>query len=193
MSLPNVILTVLSNRDATGYDITKEFSQSIGYFWKASHQQVYRELNKMADNNLATSRLEPQNGKPDRKVYSITELGRQALFEWFQEPARNPKIRDEFLAKLLVCGVHNSEPLQEQLEALIQESHSLMNNYDELEKIHFANYKEMDRQFRLDRLTLRRGMHNRQAWINWAEEVLIELKAIESSKSSCAGEVRLCG
>ena len=186
MSLPHVILTVLSNRDATGYDITKEFSRSIGYFWKASHQQVYRELNKMADNNLATSRLEPQSGKPDRKVYAITDLGRQALFEWFQEPARNPTIRDEFSAKLLVCGVHNSEPMQEQLEALIEESHSLMNNYEELEKIHFANYKDMDRQSRLDRLTLRRGMHNRQAWINWAEEVLAELKDLDSEASKIA-------
>ncbi|MGF1758823.1 PadR family transcriptional regulator [Photobacterium sagamiensis] len=179
MSLSNVILTVLSTRDATGYDITKEFSSSIGYFWKASHQQVYRELNKMADNNLATSRHEPQNCKPDRKVYSITDLGRQALFDWFQEPARNPKIRDEFLAKLLVCGVHNSEPMQEQLAALIQESHTLMNNYGELEKIHFADYKNMERQSRLDRLTLRRGMHNRQAWISWAEEALTELKEID--------------
>ena len=60
MSLPHVILTVLSTRDATGYDITKEFSASIGYFWKASHQQVYRELNKMAQNNLVTCVLEPQ-------------------------------------------------------------------------------------------------------------------------------------
>ena len=54
MSLPHVILTVLSTRDATGYDITKEFSATIGYFWKASHQQVYRELNKMAQNELVT-------------------------------------------------------------------------------------------------------------------------------------------
>ena len=72
MSLPHVILTVLSNREATGYDITKEFSHSIGYFWKASHQQVYRELNKMAANDQVTCRLEPQEGKPDRKVYAIT-------------------------------------------------------------------------------------------------------------------------
>ncbi|MGF1760196.1 PadR family transcriptional regulator [Photobacterium sagamiensis] len=186
MSLPHVILTVLSNRDATGYDITKEFSHSIGYFWKASHQQVYRELNKMAGNDQVTCQLEPQEGKPDRKVYTITDLGRQALFEWFQEPARNPTIRDEFSAKLLVCGVHNSEPMQEQLEALIEESHSLMNNYEELEKVHFANYKEMDRQSRLDRLTLRRGMHNRQAWINWAEEVLAELKDLDSEASKIA-------
>ncbi|GAB6262717.1 PadR family transcriptional regulator [Photobacterium sp. CCB-ST2H9] len=186
MSLPHVILTVLSSRDATGYDITKEFSHSIGYFWKASHQQVYRELNKMATNNQVTCKLEPQEGKPDRKVYSITDLGRQALFEWFQEPARNPTIRDEFSAKLLVCGVHNSQPMQQQLEALIEESHTLMNHYHELEKVHFANYKDMDRQSRLDRLTLRRGIHNRQAWIDWAEEVLAELKDMDSSESSVA-------
>ena len=86
MSLPHVILTVLSTRDATGYDITKEFSASIGYFWKASHEQVYRELNKMAEKELVTCVLEPQEGKPDRKVYSITDAGRSALGEWFDQP-----------------------------------------------------------------------------------------------------------
>ncbi|MBC7001825.1 PadR family transcriptional regulator [Photobacterium sp. BZF1] len=186
MSLPHVILTVLSNRDATGYDITKEFSHSIGYFWKASHQQVYRELNKMAGNNQVTCKLEPQEGKPDRKVYSITDLGRQALFEWFQEPARNPTIRDEFSAKLVVCGVHNSEPMQQQLEGLIEESHTLINHYNEMEKIHFADHKSLDRQSRLDRLTLRRAIHNRQAWIDWAEEVLAELKDMDSAGSPVA-------
>ncbi|WP_305841332.1 PadR family transcriptional regulator [Photobacterium leiognathi] len=186
MSLPHVILTVLSNREATGYDITKEFSHSIGYFWKASHQQVYRELNKMAANDQVTCRLEPQEGKPDRKVYAITDAGRQALFNWFEEPARNPTTRDEFSAKLLVCGVHNSEPMQKQLAALIDESHTLISHYKELEKIHFSDYKSMDRQQRLDRLTLRRGLHNRQAWIDWAEEVLAELKDMDSDNSSVA-------
>lgn len=186
MSLPHVILTVLSSRDATGYDITKEFSHSIGYFWKASHQQVYRELNKMAGNDQVTCQLEPQEGKPDRKVYSITDLGRQALYAWFQEPARNPTIRDEFSAKLVVCGVYNSEPMQQQLESLIEESHTLISHYNEMEKVHFADYKTMDRQSRLDRLTLRRAVHNRQAWIQWAEEVLTELKDIDGPNSPVA-------
>ena len=181
MSLTHVILTMLSSREATGYDITKEFSHSIGYFWNATHQQVYRELNKMAENNWATFRLEKQIGKPDKKVYSITELGREVLFEWFQKPARNPSIRDEFSAKLLACSVHGSKPMQQHLEALIQESHTLMNNYEELEKIYYGNPKNLDRQSRLMRLTLRRGIHNRQAWVNWAEEVLTELKDIDNS------------
>ncbi len=83
MSLPHVILTVLSHRDATGYDITKEFSNAIGHFWKASHQQVYRELNKLADMGAVSCRLEPQDGKPDRKVYSITDIGKQSCMNGF--------------------------------------------------------------------------------------------------------------
>ncbi|MCW8329820.1 PadR family transcriptional regulator [Photobacterium sp. SDRW27] len=191
MSLPHVILTVLSSRDASGYDITKEFSQSIGFFWKASHQQVYRELNRMTNSDLVTFRVETQTGKPDRKVYTITDLGRQTLFEWFQAPARNPAARDELSAKLLVCSVHYSEPMQKQLEALIQESHTLLNNYDELEKIYFANPQNLDRQSRLNRLTLRRNIHNRQAWVSWAEEVLTELKEIDTPKVSSVPEACL--
>ncbi len=118
MSLPHVILTVLSTRDATGYDITKEFSASIGYFWKASHQQVYRELNKMADKALVTCKLEPQEGKPDRKVYSITDAGRIALGEWFDQPTAHPTVRDEFSAKLMACSVQPSAPFKAQLAEL---------------------------------------------------------------------------
>ncbi|WP_299018341.1 PadR family transcriptional regulator [uncultured Photobacterium sp.] len=192
MSLPYVILTILSDREATGYDITKEFSHSIGYFWKASHQQVYRELNKMARNDLVISRVEEQTSKPDRKVYSITDLGRQTLLEWFQKPANNPTIRDELSAKLLVCSLHNSEPMQHQLEGLIDESYSLLNHYDALEKVYFSHYRNMTRQSRLERLTLRRAIHNRQAWIYWAEEVLQELKEMDCPEKSSEVELRLC-
>lgn len=186
MSLPHVILTVLSTREATGYDITKEFSHSIGYFWKASHQQVYRELNKMAEQGQVTCRLEPQEGKPDRKVYAITEAGREALFQWFQEPVKPVTTRDEFSAKLLVCAVHDSTPMQHQLVSLIDESKALINHYRELERLHFGQLSQLDRQQRLDRLTLRRGIYVRQAWIQWAEEVLEELQMIDAPNSNVA-------
>ncbi|MGF1763599.1 PadR family transcriptional regulator [Aliivibrio kagoshimensis] len=180
MSLPHVILTVLSTKDATGYDITKEFSQSIGYFWKASHQQVYRELNKMASNELVTCILIPQQGKPDRKVYSITEAGKESLFQWFQEPTFHSTIRDEFTAKLLVCEIYNSEPMQFQLASLIEESKSLLNNYRSIEETHFSSPSLLNRQARLERLTLRRNIIERQGWIVWAEEVMNELKHLDS-------------
>lgn len=179
MSLPHVILTVLSTRDATGYDITKEFSASIGYFWKASHQQVYRELNKMGQQNLVTCVLEPQEGKPDRKVYSITDLGRSALGEWFDQPTAHPTVRDEFSAKLMACAVQPADPYRIQLTELIEESRKLVAHYNEIEAAYYANPAVMDKQQRLERLTLRRNLLVRQAWIQWAEEVVAELDAME--------------
>ncbi|MFV0449246.1 MAG: PadR family transcriptional regulator [Vibrio sp.] len=178
MSLPHVILTVLSTRDATGYDITKEFSASIGYFWKASHQQVYRELNKMGQQGLVTCVLEPQEGKPDRKVYSITDSGRSALGEWFDQPTAHPTVRDEFSAKLIACSVQPSAPYRTQLGELIGESRKLVAHYQEIEAAYYATPSILDKQQRLERLTLRRNLLLRQAWIDWAEEVLTELDAI---------------
>lgn len=179
MSLPHVILTVLSTRDATGYDITKEFSYSIGYFWKASHQQVYRELNKMAQNSLVTCVLQPQDGKPDRKIYSITEAGRRALGEWFEQPTAQPTIRDEFSAKLMACAIKPSGPFEEQVSILIGESKQLVNHYKEIEATHYGDPAKLDKNAKLERLTLRRNMIIREAWICWAEEVAAELKLMD--------------
>ena len=178
MSLPHVILTVLSTRDATGYDITKEFSATIGYFWKASHQQVYRELNKMAQNKLVTCVLEPQEGKPDRKVYSITDAGRVALGEWFDQPTAHPTVRDEFCAKLMVRACSSlSAPYHQQLAELVEESRKLVSHYKEIESAYYSKPATLDKQQRLERLTLRRNLLVRQAWVE-AEEVLAELTAL---------------
>ena len=177
MSLPHVILTVLSTRDATGYDITKEFSATIGYFWNASHQQVYRELNKMAQNHWVTCVLEPQESKPDRKVYSITESGRNALTAWFDEPLAHPTIRDDISAKLMACSVQPSISYKAHLVALVKESHQLVTHYQEIEKTRYAKPAMLDNQQRLERLTLRRNLLIRQAWLTWADEVLAELNA----------------
>lgn len=178
MSLPHVILTVLSTRDATGYDITKEFSASIGYFWKASHQQVYRELNKMGQTGLVSCVLEPQDGKPDRKVYSITDAGRSALGEWFDQPTKHPTVRDEFSAKLMACAIQPSAPFRLQLVDLIEESKKLVAHYQDIEAAHYSAPAELDNTQRLERLTLRRNLLLRQAWIQWAEEALAELETI---------------
>lgn len=182
MSLPHVILTVLSKRDATGYDITKEFSHNIGYFWKASHQQVYRELNKLAENGSVTCRLEPQEGKPDRKIYSITESGSKVLHEWFVLPAKHLAVRDEYAAKLLTCSVFDAAPMVQHVKELIDESERMIAQYNEIENKHFANYRQMDREKQLIRLTLRRNIHNRKAWLAWAREVLEELTMMQEEE-----------
>lgn len=180
MILRHVILTVLSESDASGYDIAKEFSNGLGYFWSASHQLVYRELIKLHDMNLVTFEVEPHKHKPDRKVYSITDMGREALLEWFQKPTSHSAIRDELSAKLMVCDIHSSEPMQQHMKAECKESNGLLDFYQGLEHNNVIRNLGFDRQLRLERLMLRRVILNLQARIKWAEEVEAELKDLDS-------------
>ncbi|ODS09749.1 PadR family transcriptional regulator [Vibrio scophthalmi] len=75
--LPIAILKAVNDLPQTGYDFTKYIKgQKI---WRASHQQVYRELNKMEASGLVSHSLIENMGKPDAKVYSITAKGTVVL------------------------------------------------------------------------------------------------------------------
>ena len=49
MALGDAILACLTERPMTGYELAKTFDASIGFFWKANHQQIYRELTRLRD------------------------------------------------------------------------------------------------------------------------------------------------
>ncbi len=67
MALSQAILAVLANRPCSGYDLAKQFDGSVGFFWHATHQQIYRELTKLADSGWVDLEVMRQDGKPDRK------------------------------------------------------------------------------------------------------------------------------
>src|SRR5215469_16447564 len=72
MALGEVILTVLAHRSMTGYEIARNFDRTLSWFWRASHQQIYRELARLGRGKCVSFRVVPQQGKPDKKVYAIT-------------------------------------------------------------------------------------------------------------------------
>ena len=76
MALREVILTVLARHRMTGYEIARNFDQTLSWFWRASHQQIYRELARLDREGCVSFRVVPQQGKPDRKLYGITRRGR---------------------------------------------------------------------------------------------------------------------
>ncbi|EGR0722509.1 TPA: PadR family transcriptional regulator [Vibrio alginolyticus] len=78
MNLGNLLLAILEQRTQTGYDLTNRTMPELGA-WQASHQQVYRELGRMTEKGLVSHEIEAQDGKPDRKKYSITQGGERVL------------------------------------------------------------------------------------------------------------------
>ena len=63
MSLAHAVLTSLLEKASSGYDLAQRFDKSIGYFWHATHQQIYRELGRMEAAGWIASSVHPDAGK----------------------------------------------------------------------------------------------------------------------------------
>ena len=105
MTLAHTILTVLMESPCSGYDLSKRFEESVSCFWKASQQQIYRELGKMEKLEWVEHESIAQIGKPNKKLYQITKEGKQELENWFTEPTTPTPVREDLLVKVL-AGPH---------------------------------------------------------------------------------------
>ena len=87
MKFENVLLGVLATKPFHGYELMKWFDVE-GQFIRSNthHSQIYRELARMVKNGLVQFEIDPREGKPDAKVYRITEVGEQVLLAWIRSP-----------------------------------------------------------------------------------------------------------
>jgi len=76
MSLKYVVLSLLNRHPHTGYEIVRSFDSAVGYFWQASHQQVYRELNALAESKQVRFKQVKQTDRPDKKIDKRTDTGK---------------------------------------------------------------------------------------------------------------------
>src|SRR3546814_20255598 len=86
MALSHAILVTLLDRPHSGYEISKRFDQTVGFFWRARKQQIYQELHKLAGDGLVSAETVAQVERPNRIVYSIPDDGRKPLDDWVREP-----------------------------------------------------------------------------------------------------------
>jgi len=89
MSLPYGLLGLLSYAESTGYDLTRKFEDSLNNFWHAQSSQIYRELKRLEADGAVSSRVVVQHGRPNQRVYTITDSGRERLAAWLAEGRPN--------------------------------------------------------------------------------------------------------
>ncbi len=78
MSLPHALITALVEQPSSGSDLASRFDRSIGYFWHATHQQIYRELGRLEESGWIES-LPPESGRGRKRVYRVLPAGRSEL------------------------------------------------------------------------------------------------------------------
>ncbi|MEC0179170.1 PadR family transcriptional regulator [Paenibacillus favisporus] len=104
-TLGYAILGVLARTPCSGY----ELAAYLEVLWPAKHSQIYPLLNKMEQKGLVAYEHVEQTGRPDKKTYSITDQGREALGSWVEEKPADPAVRDEFLIKVYSMWLTDEE------------------------------------------------------------------------------------
>lgn len=175
MSLKHAILVLLETEPGSGYDLLKHFNNSLGYFWNAKHQQIYLQLKKLRDEGLITCDLEKQDGKPDKKIYSITPNGEKELANWIQTPVAPNSVNDALLVKLYGGHMSSPEDLLEELDRHVAIHEKTLEKLKAIEHSYLGLNTESREKYRLPYLTLRRGILGENAWLEWAREARNEI------------------
>ena len=176
MSLRFAVLTLLDIEPGSGYDLKRRFERSVSHFWSASHQQMYRELHRLHEERLLDCTLQPQEGKPDRKVYSLTDAGRTALRDWVQQPASPQKIREPFLLQLFAGHHLSNAQAQALVRGQLDQHQALLDSYLEQNERVLRSDPQVQQRFRLAHQTLLLGIEAEKTWLEWAQRLLQQLE-----------------
>jgi PadR family transcriptional regulator, regulatory protein AphA len=112
MMLKYILLGLLDYQAMTGYELENWISVSAGNFWAAKLSQIYTTLKGLEEEALVISHIEPQEGRPDKRIYEITKAGRRDLKAWLLEPVTALDVKkDSLLVKVFFYEPGEKEAL----------------------------------------------------------------------------------
>lgn len=132
------ILGLLQYKDMHGYRIKEHIEGNFGHMWSVNYGQIYPNLKKLSNEGLIRMTRVVQNDEkgPPRKLYSITEEGRQEFQRWLHSsPEKAMLLRDPFLMRFVFFGFGDPERAVELIdEQLIQYRSALKHREQNLER-----------------------------------------------------------
>ena len=170
MSLPHALITALVEQPCSGSDLAGRFDRSIGYFWQATHQQIYRELGRLEEAGWVES-LPPEQGRGRKKVYQVLPAGRAELQRWIAEQQDPKPLRDEFMVRLRAEAVVGPTGLVDDIKRRLELHRQKLAIYRAIEARDFSNGNPA-RKARLQHLVLTAGILQEQQWIDFSERAL---------------------
>ncbi|MER5354504.1 PadR family transcriptional regulator [Kitasatospora sp. NPDC002551] len=174
MSLPHAILTALLEKPSSGLELTRRFDKSIGFFWSATHQQIYRELGRLETAGLI--RALPQAGpvRGQKKEYEVLPAGRAELRRWTAAADAPRPIRDPLLLRLRAAAVVGTAGLDAELRRHLARHREQLEHYEEIERRDFPAGAEPDGD-PLQHAVLRAGIGLETFWVRWLAETVDQL------------------
>lgn len=171
MSLKILLLGLIEISPMPGYNLMKAFDDSMLFYWHATHTQIYNTLKEMEKDGLVTSEVVHQVVNPSKKVFSITEKGKEALTEWLLEEAELPGFKHDFLIKLSLSSRLSERDLLLQLNLYEQKLKDKLTALKSEKKKEFLKFARSNKELILWEMTFENGIMYYQNELAWVEKV----------------------
>lgn len=165
MSLPHALLTSLIEKPCSGLELSSQFDRSIGFYWHATHQQIYRELARLEAAGWAESTpIEASRGR--KKEYRVTAAGRKELRRWAGEARGIEPVRSELMIRMRAEATLGSSGVEAEIERLLAAHRGHLTTLRKLEEHYFSD-PAPSRSTAITHLILAKGIMNELTWIDW--------------------------
>jgi PadR family transcriptional regulator AphA len=137
MNVRTICLAILYDGEATGYEIRKlSVEGEYSYFIDASYGSIYPALARLETDKLVTSKVEVQDGKPAKKIYSITPEGRSVFIQSLFDKLSEDDFRSEFLLFLRFATELPQSLVEQRLSERLTEVDAKLADFDRLKQQH---------------------------------------------------------
>ncbi len=188
MSLRDAVLAALLEGESSGYDLAKSFDASVANFWMATPQQLYRELDRLAEQGLIQARVVHQERRPNKRVYSLTGAGHDAIQQFTSRAPKPCVIRDELAVKVLAADAGNAPAVRNFVTERLQWATAKLQRYERFRTRLLDGRSEEEYLAEAERvgpyLTLLRGISFEEENIRWAERVLTVIERRQGAGSA---------
>jgi PadR family transcriptional regulator, regulatory protein AphA len=174
------LLGILNLYPMSGYDLKKFCDQVVSQFWNENYAHIYPVLRQLEKDGLATTQTAQTAGRPVKRIYSITEKGKEELKAWLLRPAEEPPRRYEFILKLFFSADVPAEHLAEDIRKFKETNQKALELYEWSEKASSAGMTQENEKSRtLMKMTISAGRYESEAMIKWCDETLEILKSMK--------------
>jgi len=174
MSLPHALLTSLLEKPCTGAELARRFDKSIGHFWQATHQQIYRELGKLEDDGLIAARG-MATARGSQRHFDVLAQGRAELERWSTLEADPQPVRDALLVRIRAAAVLGNVDLGTEIRRHQGIHEAVLEGYRAIQGRDFPPGMAVTRAGELQLAVLRAGIFLEEAWLAWCKETLASL------------------
>lgn len=167
--MDKVLLGLLSHEQLTGYDIKKRLDTSLHFFWGGSYGSIYPTLLDLEKQKMIAKKCLIENGR-NKTIYYITNVGKQCLIQWLNNPVEKDEIRYETLLKLFFGKEAGFDIIKQHIEHFEEKCKQELETLKIYEK-RLLDYLDEDAH-KYYYLTILFGIKTYESYIKWCHEAI---------------------